>query len=76
MKKTTPATSARATMSDRRSSPAGRWRMAVRGFWASMVRSMMRLADIPSVRALTMATVIQRIFSQAGKPLAARTMPE
>ena len=65
-----------AIISDRRRSPAGRWRMAVRGFWASMARSMMRLADIPSVRALTIATVIQMNCPNVGHPLAARTIPE
>ena len=35
----------------------------------------MRLADIPKVRAPTMAAVIQRTLSQEGRPDAARIMP-
>ena len=37
---------------------------------------MMRLADMPSVRALTIATVIHTSWRHDGRPSAARTMPE
>ena len=62
-------------MSGAPSSPAGRWRCAVRGFSASMWRSISRFADIPSVRAPTIATVIHRNAPHDGSPSAASTMP-
>ena len=39
--------------------PAGRCRPEVRGFWESMRLSIIRFADMPSVRAEIMAIVIQ-----------------
>ena len=55
--------------------PAGRGRAAVRGFWASRRRSMMRLADMARVRADAIATVIQRNGASVGRPSEASIMP-
>ena len=55
--------------------PAGRGRAAVRGFWASRRRSMMRLADMARVRADAIATVIHRNWPRVGRPLFASTIP-
>src|SRR5579875_1708034 len=42
------------------STPAGRWRLAVRRFFASISASKMRLNAIAADRAATMATMIQK----------------
>ena len=49
-------------------SPAGRWRSAVRGFFASNLRSTMRLNAIAHVRAQTMHTTISAKSFTPGKP--------
>ena len=48
--------------------PAGRWRLAVRGFSASNLRSTMRLNAIAHVRAQTMQTTISTTSFTPGKP--------
>ena len=53
---------------------------AERGFFASICRSITRFADIPTVLALTIATVIHANTGQPGKPsppvwTSASTMP-
>ena len=52
----------------------GRW--AVLGLRASIQRSAMRLEPIASVRAATMATVIQKNGLQLGHPSAAKSIPK
>src|SRR6266446_1271790 len=49
-------------------SPAGRWRLAVRGFALSKWRSTIRLNDIAQVRAQTMAARIKPKVRQPGQP--------
>src|ERR1051325_4582071 len=55
--------------------PAGNARDAVRGFFASKLRSAMRLNAIAADRAPTIATMIQRTCQGVGRPLAASTAP-
>ena len=49
--------------------------MAVRGFSSSISRSMSRFALMATVRAATIATVIQMNCESVGHPPAARIMP-
>src|SRR5436190_853212 len=48
--------------------PAGRWRVAVRGFSLSKWRSTMRLKDMAQVRAVTTAPMMRRKVCQPGQP--------
>src|SRR5215204_2603421 len=57
------------------SNPAGSALDAVRGFFASKLRSAMRLNAIAAERAPTIAPTIQRICHGVGSPRAARTAP-
>src|ERR1017187_546397 len=52
--------------------PAGKWRLAVRGFSASNLRSTMRLKAIAQVRAQTMAARISPNVFQPGQPRLSR----
>ena len=52
--------------------PAGRWRLAVRGFSASNLRSTMRLNAIAQVRAQTIAARISPKVRQPGQPRLSR----
>ena len=60
MKKRAKETATIARISHSLTRPAGSGRAAGRGFSASRYRSMMRLADIATVRADAIATVIHR----------------
>ena len=48
--------------------PVGRWRLAVRGFSASNLRSTMRLKAMAQVRAQTIAARISPKVRQPGQP--------
>ena len=52
--------------------PAGKWRLAVRGFNASNLRSAMRLNAMAQVRAQTMAARISPKILQPGQPRLSR----
>ena len=52
--------------------PAGRWRIAVRGFFASNCRSAIRLKAMAQVRAQTIATKIRRNVFHPGQPRLSR----
>jgi len=55
--------------------PAGMCRAEARGFFASMCLSMTLFATIPTVRAPTIAIVIQRNCDKLGSPFAASNIP-
>ena len=55
--------------------PAGMCREEARGFLASMCLSMTLFATIPTVRAPTIAIVIQMNFEKVGSPFAASNIP-
>ena len=63
--KTSAETATKPQVKPRDSTPAGRWRMRVRGLRASISASIRRLKAMAAERAPTMATTIQPIFDHA-----------
>ncbi len=74
-RKTAQAMAVKAATKPRERVPAGRARVAVRGFLASMSASTRRLKAMAAVRAETMQTTIQNRTGRRGMPWAASTAP-
>ena len=58
------------------SAPAGSARVAVRGFFASILTSINRFSDIAAVRAPTIASAMNSNWRVLGSPLAAKKAAE